>query len=141
MQEWFEAEHENTRRLLLSQCRNFASGIHEFHDRLDGFKRKVGIFSKDLQENMAASTRFRFISSVAVRITTSFDGLDGWDKIKQLDEEYSVWAGKDSNDLPGPAFADAVDQVSFVLCISKVVGYPRKYHEKNSHTRRDVQHK
>lgn len=112
MQEWFEAEHENTRRLLLSQCRNFASGIHEFHDRLDGFKRKVGIFSKDLQENMAASTRFRFISSVAVRITTSFDGLDGWDKIKQLDEEYSVWAGKDSNDLPGPAFADAVDQVS-----------------------------
>lgn len=112
MQEWFEAEHENARRLLLSQCRNFASGIHEFHDRLDGFKRKVGIFSKDLQENMAASTRFRFISSVAVRITTSFDGLDGWDKIKQLDEEYSVWAGKDSNDLPGPAFADAVDQVS-----------------------------
>lgn len=112
MQEWFEAEHENTRRLLLSQCRNFASGIHEFHDWLDGFKRKVGIFSKDLQENMAASTRFRFISSVAVRITTSFDGLDGWDKIKQLDEEYSVWAGKDSNDLPGPAFADAVDQVS-----------------------------
>jgi len=112
IQEWFEAEHENTRRLLLSQCRNFASGIHEFHDRLDGFKRKVGIFSKDLQENMAASTRFRFISSVAVRITTSFDGLDGWDKIKQLDEEYSVWAGKDSNDLPGPAFADAVDQVS-----------------------------
>jgi hypothetical protein len=112
LQEWFDAEHENARRLLLSQCRNFASGIHEFHDRLDGFKRKVGIFSKDLQENMAASTRFRFISSVAVRITTSFDHLDGWDKIRQLDEEYSAWAGKDSNDLPAPAFADAVDQVS-----------------------------
>lgn len=112
LQEWFDAEHENARRLLLSQCRNFASGIHEFHDRLDGFKRKVGIFSKDLQENMAASTRFRFISSVAVRITTSFDRLDGWDKIRQLDEEYSVWAGKDTNDLPGPAFADSVDQIS-----------------------------
>ncbi len=112
MQEWFDAEHENARRLLLSQCRNFASGVHEFHDRLDGFKRKVSIFSRDLQENMAASTRFRFISSVAVRITTSFDRLDGWDKIKQLDEEYSVWAGKDTNDLPDPAFADAVDQVS-----------------------------
>lgn len=112
LREWFDAEHENARRLLLSQCRNFASGIHEFHDRLDGFKRKVGIFSKDLQDNMAASTRFRFISSVAVRITTSFDSLDGWDKIRQLDEEYGVWAGKDANDLPGPAFADAVDQVS-----------------------------
>lgn len=112
LQEWFDAEHENARRLLLSQCRNFASGIHEFHDRLDGFKRKVGIFSKDLQENMAASTHFRFISSVAVRITTSFDRLDGWDKIRQLDEEYSVWAGKDTNDLPGPAFADSVDQIS-----------------------------
>lgn len=112
LREWFDAEHENARRLLLSQCRNFASGIHEFHDRLDGFKRKISIFSKDLQDNMAASTRFRFISSVAVRITTSFDSLDGWDKIRLLDEEYSVWAGKDANDLPGPAFADAVDQVS-----------------------------
>ena len=88
------------------------TGIHEFHDRLDGFKRKVGIFSKDLQDNMAASTRFRFISSVAVRVTTSFDSLDGWDKIRLLDEEYSVWAGKDANDLPGITFADAVDQVS-----------------------------
>jgi hypothetical protein len=115
LQEWFDTEHENTRRLLLSLCRNFASSIHEFHDRLDGFKRKVGIFSKDLQENMAASTRFRFISSVAVRITTSFDSLEGWDRIKQLDEEYSVWAGKDTNDLPDPAFADAVDQVSHWL--------------------------
>lgn len=112
LREWFDTEHENARRLLLSQCRNFASGIHEFHDRLDGFKRKVGIFSKDLQDNMAASTRFRFISSVAVRITTSFDSLDGWDKIRLLDEEYSVWAGKDANDLPGITFADAVDQVS-----------------------------
>lgn len=112
LREWFDAEHENARRLLLSQCRNFASGIHEFHDRLDGFKRKVSIFSKDLQDNMAASTRFRFISSVAVRITTSFDSLDGWDKIRRLDEEYSVWAGKDANDLPGSTFADAVDQVS-----------------------------
>lgn len=112
LREWFDSEHENSRRLLLSQCRNFASGIHEFHDRLDGFKRKVGVFSKDLQDNMSASTRFRFISSVAVRITTSFDSLDGWDKIKQLDEEYSAWAGKDANDLPGQAFADAVNQVS-----------------------------
>ncbi len=112
MQEWFEAEHENARRLLLSQCRNFASGIHEFHDRLNGFKRKVSNFSKDLQENMAASTRFRFISSVAVRITTSFDDLEGWSKIKEMDDEYGVWAGKDSNDLPDSAFADAVDQVS-----------------------------
>jgi hypothetical protein len=112
LREWFDTEHENARRLLLSQCRNFASGIHEFHDRLDGFKRKVSIFSKDLQDNMAASTRFRFIGSVAVRITTSFDSLDGWDKIRLLDEEYSVWAGKDANDLPGPTFADAVDQVS-----------------------------
>jgi hypothetical protein len=49
---------------------------------------------------------------VAVRITTSFDSLDGWDQIKQLDEEYSVWAGKDTSDLPGSTFADAVDQVS-----------------------------
>jgi hypothetical protein len=112
LREWFDSEHENVRRLLLSQCRNFASGIHEFHDRLDGFKRKVGVFSKDLQDNMSASTRFRFISSVAVRITTSFDSLEGWDKIKQLDEEYSAWAGKDANDLPGLAFADAVNQVS-----------------------------
>ncbi len=112
MQEWFTVEHENTKRLLLSQCRNFASGIHEFHDRLHNFKRKVNNFSKDLQENMAASTRFRFISSVAVRITTSFDDLEGWSKIKQMDDEYSVWAGKDSNDLPDSAFADAVDQVS-----------------------------
>ncbi|KAF0102496.1 MAG: hypothetical protein FD187_2007 [bacterium] len=112
LREWFDSEHENVRRLLLSQCRNFASGIHEFHDRLDGFKRKVGIFSKDLQDNMSASTRFRFISSVAVRITTSFDSLEGWDKIKQLNEEYSAWAGKDANDLPGQVFADAVNQVS-----------------------------
>lgn len=112
LREWFEAEHEHARRLLLSQCRNFASGIHEFHDRLDGFKRKVGVFSTDLQENISSSTRFRFISSVAVRITTSFDSLEGWDKIKQLNEEYSAWAGKDANDLPGQAFADAVQQVS-----------------------------
>jgi len=111
-EEWFEVEHENTRRLLLSQCRNFSSGVHEFHDRLNSFKRKVGIFSKDLQESMTTSTRFRFISNVAVRITTSFDDLDGWDKIKQMDEEYSVWAGKDSSDLPDFTFADAVDQVS-----------------------------
>ena len=112
LKEWFEDEHENVRRLLLSQCRNFAAGIHEFHDRLDSFKRKVSIFSKDLRENMAASTRFRFINSVAVRITTSFDTLDGWDKIKRLDEEYSVWAGKDGYDLPDASFADAVEQVS-----------------------------
>ncbi len=112
MQEWFDVEHENTRRLLLSQCRNFASGIHEFHDLLNAFKRKVHIFSRDLQEKMAASTHFRFINNVAVRITTSFDDLEGgWDKIKQMDNEYSIWAGNDSNDLPDRAFAEAVERV------------------------------
>lgn len=115
MREWFEAANLDARRLLLSQCRNFASGVHEFHERLDGFKRKVGVFSKDLQDNMVASTRFRFISSVAVRLSTSFDSLDGWDKIKKLDEEYSAWGGKDSNELPDQAFADAVDEVSTYL--------------------------
>ncbi len=112
LREWFEVEHENVRRLLLSQCRNFSSGVHEFHERLDSFKRKASIFSKDLQDNMAASTRFRFISSVAVRITTSFDTLEGWDTVRQMNEAYGLWAGKAANELPGTAFSDAVDQVS-----------------------------
>lgn len=112
LKEWFEAEHESARRLLMSQCRNFASGIHEFHGRLSEFKRLVGVFSRDLQENMTASTRFRSISSIAVRITTSFDTLEGWDKIRQLVDEYDIWSGKEGNDLPDASFADAVDQVS-----------------------------
>lgn len=115
MQDWFETANLDARRLLLSQCRNFSSSVHEFHDRLDGFKRKVGTFSKDLQDNMTASTRFRFINSVSVRLTTSFDNLEGWDKIKQLDEAYSNWSGKDTNELPGQAFADAVGEVSTYL--------------------------
>lgn len=112
MRSWFEAENDNSRRLLLSQSRNFASGIHEFHDNLNRFKRQVGIFSKDLHDNMAASTRFRFINSVTVRITTTFDSLDGWEKIRQLDDAYGIWVGSDTGSLPGSDFADAVDEVS-----------------------------
>lgn len=110
MQEWFGSANVEVRRLLLNQCRLFSQGIHDFHDRLDKFKRQVSSFSNDLGKNMNDSIRFRSINGIAVRLTTSFDSIDVWDKIKKLDEEYSAWAG--SSDLPPESFAAAVTAVN-----------------------------
>lgn len=110
MQEWFDTANVEVRRLLLNQCRLFSQGIHDFHDRLDKFKRQVSSFSNDLGKNMNDSIRFRSINGIAVRLTTSFDSIDVWDRIKKLDEEYSAWAG--SNDLPPETFAAAVTAVN-----------------------------
>ncbi len=110
LQEWFDTANVEVRRLLLNQCRLFSQGIHDFHDRLDKFKRQVSSFSNDLGKNMNDSIRFRSINGIAVRLTTSFDSIDVWDKIKKLDEEYSAWAG--SNDLPPETFAAAVTAVN-----------------------------
>lgn len=110
MQEWFDTAHVDARRLLLNQCRLFSQGIHDFHDRLEKFKRHVTTFSNDLGTKMNDSIRFRSINGIAVRLTTSFDSIDVWDKIRKLDEEYSAWAG--SNDLPPEPFAAAVTAVN-----------------------------
>lgn len=110
MQEWFDTANVDARRLLLNQCRLFSQGIHDFHDRLDKFKRHVTTFSNDLGTKMNDSIRFRSINGIAVRLTTSFDSIDVWDKIRKLDEEYSAWAG--SNDLPPETFAAAVTAVN-----------------------------
>jgi hypothetical protein len=111
LQEWFDTANVDARRLLLSQCRTFSQDIHEFHDRLDKFKRQVSIFSNDLQDKMSKAIYFRSIRGVSARLTTSFDTLEGWDKIKNLDAEYTVWAGVDSNELPPDSFAMAVGDV------------------------------
>lgn len=111
LQEWFETANVDSRRLLLSQCRTFSQDIHEFHDRLDKFKRQVSVFSKDLQDKMSKAILFRSINGVSARLTTSLDSLEGWDRIKKLDDEYTAWAGMDSNELPSDSFAMAVGDV------------------------------
>lgn len=110
MQEWFDTANVDARRLLLNQCRLFSQGIHDFHDRLDKFKRHVTTFSNDLGTKMNDSIRFRSINGIAVRLTTSFDSIEVWDKIRKLDEEYSAWVG--SNDLPPETFVAAVMAVN-----------------------------
>jgi len=115
LQGWFEVEHANVRSLLVSQASTFSQGIHDFHERLEKFKRQVGTFSKDLQGKMDDSVQFRAISRIGVRLATSFDTLDGWDKIQQLDEAFMGWARVQSNTLPPDAFADAVEQVNAYL--------------------------
>lgn len=110
MQEWFDTANVDARRLLMNQCRLFSQGIHDFHDRLDKFKRDVTAFSNDLAAKMNDSIRFRSINGIAVRLTASFDSISVWDKIRKLDKEYSDWAG--SNDLPPESFAAAVTAVN-----------------------------
>lgn len=110
MQEWFDTAHVDARRVLLNQCSLFSQGIHHFHDRLNKFKRHVTTFSNDLGTKMNDSIQFRSINGIAVRLTTSFDSIDVWDKIRKMDEEYSAWAG--SNDLPPETFAAAVTAVN-----------------------------
>ncbi|MGV8990740.1 MAG: ATP-binding protein [Thiobacillus sp.] len=110
MQEWFDTAHVDARRVLLNQCSLFSQGIHHFHDRLNKFKRHVTTFSNDLGTKMNDSIQFRSINGIAVRLTTSFDSIEVWDKIRKMDEEYSAWAG--SNDLPPETFAAAVTAVN-----------------------------
>lgn len=115
LQEWFDTANVDARRLLLSQCRTFSQDIHEFHDRLDKFTRQVSTFSNDLRDKMGKAIYFRSIRGVSARLTTSFDTLEGWDKIKKLDSEYTAWAGVDSNELPPDSFAIAVNDVHNLL--------------------------
>lgn len=115
LREWFDDAHRDARSLLLSQCRTFSGGVHDFHDRLTKFSTKVTTFSNDLKDKMSSMAHFRKIKSITVRLSTSFDSIDGWAKIKTLADAYDNWAGTDSSELPSDEFAAAVSQVGAYL--------------------------
>jgi len=115
LREWFDVAHIDARRLLLSQCRTFSQGVHDFHERLAKFSKNVGTFSTSLKDEMNESINFRSISSIAIRLTTSFDNVSGWKHIAGLDAQYTKWAGTESNELPPDDFAAAVEQMNTFL--------------------------
>jgi hypothetical protein len=115
LREWFGESHVQVRTLLLDRCRTFSGGIQMFHKRLSSFGRKVTGFSTDLQKHMDSAIQFNNIRGVTVRISTSLASIEGWNAIKNMADQYEVWAGTDSEDLPSADFEVAVSQVGQTL--------------------------
>jgi hypothetical protein len=86
--------------------------IGHFRKAIDAFESQVAAFNGKLQEGLSGVKRFKRVTELTLNITTNFDNLGFYKKLKQMDavvRDHHAELGKDySRDLPAATTAHAL---------------------------------
>lgn len=108
---WFNEEHKQYQRILLTEAKTIAGSIVSFYQEMETFHRKVQQFNRELQSNLDTSMLFESITHVSVEVVSTIKELKYWDAIREMAEANRTWLDGLSNELPPSEFAETLGRL------------------------------